>query len=241
MEVYNDLNGDLVRFWMMTRDHAEALQARIETLPYSRQLYRAYRESLSTDKAMDDIERAARWFYVIRSTFGGGPDLTAGWGYQVGRSGGHSRAHALRTATALLPLVATRFQDVQIEQQDFARLITTYQTPRTFFYCDPPYIGCESHYAVEGVPAFTRQDHERLADLLNAIPALVALSYYDHPLLERLYPSSRWRRMTWMQTKAVEKTRASRKLGQEVLLMNYPETMGGLWQSFPAEEKQEAI
>ncbi len=240
MEVYNDLNGDLVRFWMMARDHPEALQARIDTLPYSRQLYRTYRESLNTGEALDDLERAARWFYVLRSTFGGGPDLKKGWGYQVGRAAGHSKAHALRTATALLPLVAARFRSVQIEQQDFAHLITTYQTPRALFYCDPPYIDCD-YYAVDDVPPFTFQDHERLATLLNATPALVALSYYDHPLLERLYPSSRWRRMAWTQTKAVEKTRASRKLGQEVLLMNYPETVGGLWQALPTEEGEDTL
>ena len=35
LEVYNDLNGDLVRFWMAARDHPQELQERIDTLPYS--------------------------------------------------------------------------------------------------------------------------------------------------------------------------------------------------------------
>ena len=228
LEVYNDLNDDLVCFWMTARDQAEALQQRIDTLPFSRSLYYTYRESLRTQEPMDNLERAARWFYVLRSTFGGYPDLSKGWGYTIS-GGGNIKAHSLRTATALLSLVAERFRVVQIEHQDFASLIQVYQTPRTLLYVDPPYLDCEEYYNTEKRTLFTKEDHHRLATLLNATPALVALSYYEHALLDDLYPPSRWRRMTWMQPKAIQKTRDRRKLGREVLLMNYPETLGGLW------------
>ncbi|MBV9688463.1 MAG: DNA adenine methylase [Ktedonobacteraceae bacterium] len=227
LEVYNDLNSDLVCFWMAARDQPEALLQRIETLPYSRSLYYAYRKSLH--EPMDDLERAARWFYLLRSTFGGVPDFSKGWGYTIGRS--NSRAHSIRTATALLSLVAQRFRCVQIEHQDFASIIQTYQTPRTLFYVDPPYVGCEDYYnESDGTSLFTDNDHHRLATLLNATPALVAVSYYEHPVLSELYPVSCWRRITWMQAKAVERTRASRQYGHEVLLMNYPAALG-LWET----------
>ena len=229
LEVYNDLNNDLVRFWMAARDRPQALQQRLETLPYSRSLYDAYRKSLQTHEPMDDLERAARWFYCLRSTFGGMPDLTKGWSYSIRR--GKSNAHAMRTATALLSVIAKRFRCVQIEHQDFASIIQTYQTPRTLFYVDPPYIGCEDYYdESDGTSLFTDNDHHRLATLLNATPALVAVSYYEHPLLSELYPASSWRRITWMQAKAVERTRHSRQYGHEVLLMNYPEAPG-LWET----------
>lgn len=228
LEVYNDLNGDLINFWMVARDHTQAIQERIDTLPYSRMLYHRYRDSLNAQTAMDDVERAARWFYVLRCSFGGGPDFSNGWAYTINQHE-NLRAHSLRTATALLAKVAERFHEVQIEHQDFETLIKAYQTPRTMFYADPPYIGCESYYTVEGMPPFTQDDHTRLAALLNATPALVALSYYEHPLLDDLYPASRWRRMTWSQSKAIEKTRGRRQMGQEVLLMNYVPTLGGLW------------
>jgi DNA adenine methylase len=135
LEVYNDLNNDLMRFWMAARDQSEALQQRIDTLPYSRSLYSIYRTSLREKQPMDDLERAARWFYLLRSTFGGSPDFSKGWGYGV-RETGSKRPHALRTATALLSVVAERFRYVQVEGQDFATIIQTYQTPRTLFYAD---------------------------------------------------------------------------------------------------------
>jgi DNA adenine methylase len=104
LEVYNDLNVDLVRFWMAARDQPEALQQCIDSLPYSRSLYNSYRASLRVKEPMDDLERAARWFYVLRSTFGGVPDFSKGWGYTIQE--GNSRANSLRTATALLALKA---------------------------------------------------------------------------------------------------------------------------------------
>lgn len=228
LEVFNDLNGDLVNFWMMARDHSQELQERVDSLPYSRRLYEDYRASLEHTEPIDAIERAARWFYVHRSTFGGSPDHRKGWAYNVARVGRRSHAYALRSATALLSVVTARLRHVQIECQDFARIIQAYERPSTLFYIDPPYVGCEDYYEVSGMPLFTEKQHRQLAVLLNATPALVALSYYEHPLLDELYPPSRWRRMTWTQAKAIEKTRKARQYGREVLLMNYPESPG-LW------------
>lgn len=228
IEVFNDLNDDLINFWMMARDHPEALQDRLDTLPFSRTIYERYRRSLNTQEPLDDLERAARWFYLLRSTFSAVPDFSKGWGYTITK--GNYKAHSLRSATALLTRIAERFRVVQIEHQDFEPLIQAYQTSGTLFYCDPPYVNCERYYHINGMPPFTKADHERLADLLNATTALVALSYYEHSWLDELYPTSRWRRMTWTQTKASERTRDKRQLGREVLLMNYSETFGGLWQ-----------
>ena len=210
---------------MAARDQTTALQERIDTLPFSRAVFYDYRESLLTNEPMDNLERAARWFYTMRSTFGGGPNFN-GWGYTVS---GNNKAHSLRTATALLTQVAERFRDVQIEQGDFEKVIRAYETPSTLFYCDPPYIDCEAPYEVEGLPSFTMDDHRRLASLLNTTSAQVALSYYEHPLVDELYPTTRWRRMTWTQAKAIEKTRGARQRGQELLLMNYAASSRSLW------------
>ncbi len=234
-EVYNDLNGDLVRFWMMARDHAEVLQQRVDSLPYSRTLYYDYRKSLHDNEPMDDLERAARWFYVLRSTFGGHPNFKKGWAYEIRQ--GSSKVAALRSATTYLTSVVERFRYVQIEHQDFEKIIQVYQTPRTFFYADPPYIDCERYYNISDTALFTREDHTRLAALLNTTSALVALSYYEHPLLDDLYPTSKWRRISWTQPKAIARTRGTRQSGREVLLMNYPASFVGLWHEQDEQEE----
>src|SRR5947209_2514014 len=42
VEVYNDINQDVVNFWMWLRDMPAALYGRLRSLPYSRALYYRY-------------------------------------------------------------------------------------------------------------------------------------------------------------------------------------------------------
>src|SRR5205809_7935503 len=46
LEVYNDLNGDLVNFWLHCRNYPQQLQQQIDSLPYSRQLYNDWHKEL---------------------------------------------------------------------------------------------------------------------------------------------------------------------------------------------------
>jgi len=152
---------------------------------------------------------------VHRSGFAGQGSLKRSWGYNKQTP---QTIEALHSATALLSLVQERFRRVQIDCRPFECIIPIYEQARTFFYCSTPYFDVEDYYVTPGVPRFTLADHERLAQLLNATPAKVALSYYEHPRLASLYPQSRWRRMTWSQAKASDK-RAEKSRASEVLLM----------------------
>jgi site-specific DNA-adenine methylase len=87
--------------------HAQA--ARIVTAFPRADMYGTFVEVFGGNDLNDDLERAARWFYVLRSTFGGVPDFSKGWGYTIQRAG-NNRARSLRTATALLALVVERFR-----------------------------------------------------------------------------------------------------------------------------------
>ncbi len=60
------------------------------------------------------------------------------------------------------------------------------------------------------------------ATLLNDTSALVALSYYPHPLLDGLYPASKWRRVTWETVKHSQRGSEMRERATEMLLCNYP-------------------
>jgi DNA adenine methylase len=223
LEVYNDLNGDLVNFWMHCRNNPQELQHQIDSLPYSRQLYYQWHQELFTDTPVSDMERAVKWFYVLRSCFGGLLRKSkTGWAYTIQRAGS-SQAKRLHTATSLFASVSERLRNVQIEHQDFAKLITTYASPTTLFYCDPPYIDKEEYYEYQDVPLFGEADHRRLAALLNATKALVALSYYPHPLVDEPYPAEKWRRCTWHTSKCIPKTTTTRAKATELLLLNYPE------------------
>jgi len=90
-----------------------------------------------------------------------------------------------------LPLIAERLLRVQIENRPAEAVIRLYD-PRKLFYCDPPYIhttrGDSKAYSNE----MTDDEHSNLAELLTAVKAKVALSNYDCPLMDRLYPKKKW-------------------------------------------------
>lgn len=229
LEVYNDANGDLVNCWRWMRDQPEVLQERLNSLPYSRVLYEDYHHSLFDGTSLDSLERAVRWFYVLRNSFSATVQATRS-GWSSGLKGHQSGpAHAFRSATALLPVVAERFRQVLLECRDGAEVIEQFASQRTLLYVDPPYIGCEHYYWRANGKPFARADHEHLATVLNATMSLVALSYYEHPALAEWYPEARWRRLRWESVKHSQRTRQHRDRAQEVLLCNYPAPQS-LWE-----------
>ncbi|MBV9688638.1 MAG: DNA adenine methylase [Ktedonobacteraceae bacterium] len=228
-EIINDINGDLVNFWLQLRDHAQDIAARLSTLPYSRKLHYDYYRSLFDRTDLDEMERAVRWFYVLQSSFSAWISSSSSVGWKSGPrtpvgSGATMRGqpHVLQSTLALFAAMQKRFRTVEIDNRDFAAVIERHQGLRTLFYVDPPYLGVEDYYRqVDGV-RFDLADHERLAALLNATASLVVLSSYEPPQLSEWYPETKWRRVRWQTVKHSQRTKATRERVTEVLLCNYP-------------------
>jgi len=177
VEVYNDLNKEVVNFLMIVREQPERFYQAVETLPYSRELYESWRKSPLPD---DAFERAVRWFYINRGGIVGAHKGQPG-GWRHGRS--HNTVGTYRSAVELINPLAERLRRVNIESRDFREIIEKYDSPNTFFYIDPPYVGRESRY--DG--GFTKKDHLDLADLLSRIKGKACVSYYADPIIEELY------------------------------------------------------
>jgi DNA adenine methylase len=63
----------------------------------------------------------------------------------------------------------------------------------------------------------TDNEHRRLAEVLNSVKGLVALSNYQCALMDELYPSPKWKKHL-SQIKTIHSTKDKR---QEVLWVNY--------------------
>lgn len=70
-----------------------------------------------------------------------------------------------------------------IENQDFERLIKTYDRLDALFYLDPPYYEAEKYYP----DRFNPEDHNRLRKCLEDIKGKFILSYNDCPQIRELY------------------------------------------------------
>jgi DNA adenine methylase len=116
-----------------------------------------------------------------------------------------------------LPEISERLLRVQIENRPASQVIELYDSDMTLFYCDPPYLhetrGDSKAYGNE----MTDRDHMALADILNSVKGMVAISNYDCGLMEKLYPKRKWWK-TYGQEKTIHSTKDKRI---EVLWTNY--------------------
>jgi DNA adenine methylase len=112
--------------------------------------------------------------------------------------------------------IAERLLRVQIENRPAIDVIQLYDSKGTLFYCDPPYVhltrGDSKAYAHE----MSDDQHRELADVLNRIKGMVAISNYDCALMDRLYPARRWRKIR-QGRRTIHSTKTARS---EVLWVN---------------------
>jgi DNA adenine methylase len=108
-----------------------------------------------------------------------------------------------------------------VENLDFEDVIKKYDSPTSYFYCDPPYyvVGEGNYYSNHD---FGRNDHERLANALKGIQGKFSLSYYDFPILSEWFPKDqyRWESKLFAKAAAAKKGK-SQNMGEELLILNY--------------------
>ena len=183
LEVYNDRYGGIVAFYRCIRDKnkMEALCSRLELTIYSREEWVWCKEHWDCE---DDVERAARWYYMIQYSFGG---LCRNFGRALKATGG--MGGKIRNAIKHFNDLHARFKEVQIENQDWYQILHDYDSHDAVFYVDPPYMDSDS-----GIYKFkmTIDDHKELLKMIFTMKGFVAVSGYSNPLYESQKWSSRF-------------------------------------------------
>ncbi len=168
IEVYNDLNGELVNLFRCIKYHCGELQKEISGYINSREVFYELREKMKC-AGFTDIQRAAMFFVIIKISYGAD-----------GRTYGCSNKFP---DTVRFEEISKRLERVNIEHKDFEALIKQYDRPDALFYCDPPYHTTEDHYEA----VFTEDDHYRLNAVLKALKGHFILSYNDDDFIRKLY------------------------------------------------------
>jgi DNA adenine methylase len=84
---------------------------------------------------------------------------------------------------------AIRLQRVQIECCDALRIVGSRDTPETFFYLDPPYVGADQgHY-----DGYTQMDFDALLGMLEALQGKFLLRSYRNASLGEFARRNGWR------------------------------------------------
>jgi DNA adenine methylase len=176
IEVFNDLDDDIVHFFEVLRDQREELERWLQAIPYSRSVYEEWvSEFYNGSRSDDDVERAGRWFYLRYSQFNGSLDRRNGF-----KTGGkRNEARSFRGSIQSLETVAARFSEVTVECQPYHEVLDRYDNPDTLFYLDPPYYQTSSdrdHYRVGG-----DFNHEHFVDELRTREGDWIVSYGELP------------------------------------------------------------
>ncbi len=217
VETYNDIDGEVVNFFKTLRDNADELTRQIALTPFSREELHI---AVSGNKSeITDIERARRFYVRARQTRTGLAQTSSvgRWANckdtsRAGMSGAVSRWLG---GVDQLEDIARRLLRVQIENRPAIDVINLYDSNKTLFYCDPPYVhstrGDSKAYKFE----MTDEEHVVLSKTLNKIKGKAAISGYSCELMNKLYKN--WNRFD----AEIKTTHTTKEKRQECLWMNF--------------------
>lgn len=205
MEVFNDIDGDLVNLYRQIKNHCSELQKEIDWIQ-SRELFRTYRYEIENGVELTDIQRAARYLYLIKCSFGST------------RSSFATATKRICNIIDELPAYKERLKEVIIENRDFEALIKTYDRPSAVFYVDPPYVASEGYYNKKYV-SFNKEDHLRLNSVLKDIKGRFILSYNACDFVCKMYKDFNIRYVS--RNNLLPAKSGNRTEYKEVIITNY--------------------
>ena len=209
-EIINDLNGEIVNLFRIVREHPEELTRQFRWVLSSRQEFVRW---ITVDPGtLTDVQRAARFTYLQRLSFGGKPAHKAMPG-QIGLSVDRPARLTAQRMLQLIEAAHRRLQRVQIERLNWDVFLRRYDRPTTLFYMDPPYWNHEQDY---GKGIFARDDFTRMAELLGSLNGRFILTLNDRPEVRELFSGFQ---IETMRTRYSANTRTTRQVN-ELLISN---------------------
>jgi len=169
-EVLNDKDNRIVTLYRVARERPGELIRLLQMTPYSRDDYR--RACAIIDGHLMADELMVAWAVWVALQFSFANKLGGGFGYSL-LSSNMAATHAVKQIE--LPEQCSRLAEVFIESLDALEILKKYDSPQTFFYCDPPYPGTEQgHYK-----GYTVEHFNALVDALENCQGSYMLSCYD--------------------------------------------------------------
>jgi DNA adenine methylase len=175
VEVLNDLDFDIVNFFRVCQWHYDELVRYLRYCVISRRLHDVH---LATDPGtLTDIQRAARFFYLQKNSFGG---LIVKQKFHYGVT--HPSNYNPERIPEIIERTHKRLQRVQIESLPYEQILEKYDRPTTVFYLDPPYWE-RKWYKFN----FTAADFQNLEQRLRNVEGKFILSLDDRPEVRSLF------------------------------------------------------
>jgi DNA adenine methylase len=168
-EVFNDRCSGVTAFFRALVDHLDELLDLIKLMPHAREMFTHFRHTI--DDEQDTVKRAAKWYYMIQASFNGR-------GTSFGRITKSNNGQIWRKIQGnldLFPMIHDRFRSVQIENLDWRDMFKDFDTHKTVWYLDPPYVDSNMYKH-----AMTKDDHIEMCHRVFQLEGWVGLSGFDN-------------------------------------------------------------
>ena len=175
VEVLNDLDGDIVNFFRICRHHHAELVRELSFSLVSRKLYAIY--TRFDPDTLTDIQRAARFFYLQKNSFGG---LVVKRNYHISITGPPN--FNPRRIPEILDQAHQRLAKVQIECLPYEQALLKFDRTSSFFFIDPPYYGRKLYRF-----NFAFDDFHLLAERLRGLAGKFILTLNDLPEVRQIF------------------------------------------------------
>ena len=186
-EVVNDIDRRLSNLWIvLQRSECFAEFCRlVEATPFSwDEFARASDRSCGLGPTVVDAAKAAEFFVLVRQSRQGLMKDFATLSRTRTRRGMNEQVSSWLSAVEGLPEVHTRLKRVVITSMDALDLIRQQDGPKTFFYCDPPYLHETRTAKTAYTHEMTPEQHEQLLALLANVDGFFALSGYHSAMYD---------------------------------------------------------
>lgn len=208
VEIINDINTDLVTLYRVVKLHLEEFIRYLKWILVARDEFERFK--LENPETLTDIQKAVRFYFLLKLGYAARIENPS---FSIATTS-RPRLNLLRIEEEL-SAVHLRLSRVYVENRPFEAIINRFDKPDTFFYCDPPYYGCEDYY---GKGIFSRDDFQTLRDVLSNIKGKFIMSINDNDAIRKLYKGFRFEVVatTYSAGGANKK-----KSVNELLIMNY--------------------
>lgn len=179
VEVFNDFNGELVNLMRQVKYHSPEMLRELSFVPNSRELFKLF----LGQPGLTEIQRAARFLLINRWSFGGQMD-SYGTTKVSGGGGGNTRQSGIRQN---IEAVCERLDRVNIENEDWRKLIKRYDAPETFFFFDPPYMECSS----TNYEPWTAETMAEFRAALDSLKGKWLVTVNDSPSVRKIFKGFR--------------------------------------------------
>jgi len=220
--VYNDYNPLNSNVFNCVKNYNDFYNVIKDYKSQDKNLFYEYQTEIfhpdfKVDLSSPDYHTAAKYIYLISQVWSGVNCYT---GKFIDLKGKYTSKFDSFKNKLTNPKWQAYFDKIDVvENMDFEDVIKKYDSPTTYFYCDPPYHKTEDYYVNH---SFGVETHERLANTLKSINGKFSLSYYEFPNLLEWYSRDKYIWVSKSFTKAaMAKAGKEQTKSIELLIMNY--------------------